>query len=48
MEYVFQHILVLVAFILAIGYIFKKFFWKSIVKSGDDTTLCGKDDCGCH
>jgi len=38
-----QEILVVITFIIAVGFIIKKFFWK------DKTAkACGKDDCGCH
>jgi len=51
-----QTILVIITFILATGYLFKKFVWapvfenrkKSINTLDGGKTKCGKKDCGCH
>ncbi|MGB5942698.1 MAG: hypothetical protein WBG71_07430 [Leeuwenhoekiella sp.] len=46
----FQNILVLITFLIAVGYLVTKFIWKpSFLSSGSDKeNACGKDDCGCH
>lgn len=40
-----QQILVIILFFVAVGFLFKKFFWK-----GKSKKACGSDgiDCGCH
>ncbi|MEO2059803.1 MULTISPECIES: FeoB-associated Cys-rich membrane protein [Mesonia] len=43
-----QEILVLVTFLIAVGFLLKKFFWKSPQKATDTGSACGKSDCGCH
>ena len=51
-----QFILVFVTFILALGYLVKKFVWTPIFETRikSSTTLdgqktkCGNKDCGCH
>ena len=51
-----QTVLVLITFLLAVGFILKKFVWSPLVegqqkrtKSVDGLgTKCGKTDCGCH
>ena len=49
MNLILQNILVLICFSLAIGYLVKKFFWKTVVKSNTKSqAACGKNDCGCH
>jgi len=37
-----QGILVGIVFLIAVGFIIKKFFWKK-----KTAKACGKDDCGC-
>jgi hypothetical protein len=39
----FQEILVYVLVIVALGFLVRKFFWKSKSKEN-----CGDDGCGCH
>ena len=51
-----QLILVIITFLLAAGFLFKKFVWDSIFESKERSlgtldgvkTKCGKNDCGCH
>ncbi|MDR6299891.1 FeoB-associated Cys-rich membrane protein [Mesonia maritima] len=44
-----QEILVWITFLTAVGFLIKKFFWKTPQKSGDgNKSICGKSDCGCH
>lgn len=46
-----QQILVLITFIVALGFIVGKFFWKpAFLKKGskDDDAGCGSGSCGCH
>jgi len=51
-----QTILVIITFILATGYLFKKFVWSAISERRSKTvgtldggkTKCGKNNCGCH
>ena len=51
-----QTILVLITFLIAAGFLIKKFVWNPIFEgrqsaSGTldgDKTKCGKKDCGCH
>ncbi|MGO1728614.1 MAG: FeoB-associated Cys-rich membrane protein [Psychroflexus halocasei] len=38
-----QEILVFIAFAIAVGFIIKKFFWKS----KKTAKSCGMSDCGC-
>jgi len=45
MNTIIQNILVFTAVALAIGFIVKKYFYKSSNKSKKS---CGTDDCGCH
>lgn len=51
-----QHILVILTFSLAAGFLVKKFVWnpifegrqnKSTTMDGENTK-CGKNDCACH
>jgi len=45
----FQNILVLAIFLLAVGYLVTKFIWKPAFLGGkSNSKACGKDDCGCH
>ncbi|TQD40590.1 FeoB-associated Cys-rich membrane protein [Haloflavibacter putidus] len=41
-----QEILVLITFLLAVGFLLKKFFWKSKKKAAT-TKSCGVSGCGC-
>jgi len=51
-----QTILVLITFLLATGFLLKKFVWNPIFESRQNSggtldggkTKCGKKDCGCH
>lgn len=51
-----QTILVIITFLLATGFLLKKFVWDSIFDSNGkssgtldgEKTKCGKNDCGCH
>lgn len=51
-----QPLLVLITFILAAGFLIKKFVWKPIFELKNKTSKtidghkikCGKSDCGCH
>tara|TARA_R110002020_G_scaffold233171_2_gene444923 strand:+ start:532 stop:684 length:153 start_codon:yes stop_codon:yes gene_type:complete len=46
-----QNILVLITFLVALGYLVTKFIWKPSFLGGGsskDKSACGKDDCGCH
>ncbi|WP_298507366.1 FeoB-associated Cys-rich membrane protein [uncultured Kordia sp.] len=38
-----QEILVGITFLIAVGFLVKKFFWKK-----KTAKACGKDGCGCH
>jgi len=43
----FQNIIVILIFIVALGYIITKFFWTpSFLKKKDDSG-CGSGNCGC-
>ncbi|MFT4668541.1 MAG: hypothetical protein ACI9AT_000938 [Ulvibacter sp.] len=51
-----QTVLVILTFILATGFLLKKFVWNSIFERRQKTagtldggkTKCGDNDCGCH
>jgi|TARA_R100001369_G_scaffold92370_1_gene137066 hypothetical protein len=52
-----QTILVLITFLIAAGYLLKKFVWNPLTEKRRQTTAgtldggntkCGKNDCGCH
>jgi len=44
-----QEILVWTTFLIAVGFLIKKFLWKSPKKASEgETSICGKSDCGCH
>ncbi|MAN28276.1 MAG: FeoB-associated Cys-rich membrane protein [Mesonia sp.] len=43
-----QEILVFITFLIAVGFLVKKFFWKSPKKATGSESACGKSDCGCH
>lgn len=51
-----QSILVLVTFLLAAGFLIKKFVWNPIFEARQNSTgtldgektKCGRKDCGCH
>jgi len=51
-----QSILVIITFLLAVGFLLKKFVWDSIFESKGKSsgtldggkTKCGNDNCGCH
>lgn len=51
-----QTILVIITFIIAMGYVLKKFVWTPVFESRNTSsstldgnkTKCGKNDCGCH
>lgn len=48
---ILQHILVLLTFIVAVGYLFTKFIWMPpFLKKGkaEKVKACGMSDCGCH
>ncbi len=50
MNLLIQNILVLVVFVVAIGFLIKKFFWKPQISSLNKKSpgTCGKNGCGCH
>ncbi|MEW7278013.1 FeoB-associated Cys-rich membrane protein [Aquimarina sp. 2201CG1-2-11] len=48
MSILIQNILVFFAFLLAVGFLIKKFFWKSTVKKKSKSCGSGGTDCGCH
>ena len=51
-----QTVLVILTFLLAAGFLLKKFLWESIFEDRKKTastldggkTKCGDKDCGCH
>lgn len=51
-----QTILVLITFLIAAGFLLKKFVWNPIFEGRQNSggtldggkTKCGKKDCGCH
>ncbi|WP_432412406.1 hypothetical protein [Rasiella sp. SM2506] len=51
-----QTILVIITFIIAMGYLLRKFVWTPVFESRNassgtldgNKTKCGKKDCGCH
>lgn len=44
-----QEILVFITFLIALGFLIKKFFWKTPKKATqNNASACGKSDCGCH
>ena len=51
-----QTVLVILTFVLAAGFLLKKFVWDSIYEGRQKTngtldggkTKCGDNDCGCH
>ncbi|MEZ7494439.1 FeoB-associated Cys-rich membrane protein [Leeuwenhoekiella aequorea] len=44
-----QNILVLLIFLVAVGYLVTKYIWKPAFLSGKDSgKSCGSDNCGCN
>lgn len=51
-----QTLLVIITFLLAVGFLLKKFVWTPVFESRNKTmvtldgnrTKCGNRDCGCH
>lgn len=51
-----QTILVILTFVIALGYLLRKFVWIPVFESRNtaantldgDKIKCGKKDCGCH
>ncbi len=44
-----QNIIVLLIFLVAVGYLITKFIWKPAFLGGKSSKKsCGEDDCGCH
>ncbi|WP_344925007.1 FeoB-associated Cys-rich membrane protein [Aquimarina addita] len=51
MNILIQNILVLLVFGVAIGFLIKKFFWKSeevTSSTKSNSSPCGNGGCGCH
>ncbi len=50
MNILVQNILVILVFAIAVGFLIKKFFWKSSLSSAKkkSSKSCGGTDCGCH
>lgn len=46
----FQNLMVLAIFLIAVGYLITKFIWKPAFLSGksEKDNSCGSDNCGCH
>ncbi|MAW96134.1 MULTISPECIES: FeoB-associated Cys-rich membrane protein [unclassified Leeuwenhoekiella] len=44
-----QNIVVLLIFLIAVGYLITKFIWKpSFLGGKSNGKSCGSDNCGCH
>ncbi len=44
-----QNILVILIFLVALGYLVTKYVWKPAFLSGkSNDKSCGSDNCGCH
>ncbi|WP_148639303.1 FeoB-associated Cys-rich membrane protein [Aquimarina longa] len=51
MNILIQNILVILIFAIAIGFLIKKFFWRTSSTSSASkkpSNSCGSDGCGCH
>ena len=50
MNILIQNILVVLIFVLAVGFLIKKFFWKPSFSPAKkkSTKSCGDSGCGCH
>ena len=45
---IIQNILVLVGFLLSVGYLVTKFIYKPAFLQKKDKGSCGSSNCGCH
>lgn len=45
---IIQNILVLLVFILSVGYLITKFIYKPAFLQKKDNNSCGSSNCGCH
>ncbi|MEC7785030.1 MAG: hypothetical protein VYB38_16575 [Bacteroidota bacterium] len=44
-----QNILVVLIFLIAVGYLVTKYIWKPAFLNGkSNNKSCGSDNCGCH